>query len=70
VYGARKVHKQLRREGVAVARCTVERLMRELGLAGVVRGKPKRTTTSGDETAGRPADLVDRDFTAPAPNRL
>ena len=70
VYGARKVYKQLRREGIAVARCTVERLMRELGLAGVVRGKPKRTTTRGDESGSRPADLVDRNFTAPAPNTL
>ncbi|MQA92963.1 MAG: IS3 family transposase, partial [Gemmatimonas sp.] len=53
VYGARKVHKQLLREGVEVARCTVERLMREMGIAGVMRGKPKRTTIHGDESAGR-----------------
>ena len=69
VYGARKVWRQLQRDGVTVARCTVERLMRELGLRGVVRGKPKRTTTP-DPHAQRPADLVNRDFTASAPNRL
>jgi putative transposase len=69
VYGARKVYKQLRREGVQVARCTVERLMGELGLAGAVRGKPKRTTIPG-ETAAAPADLVDRDFTTDRPNTL
>ncbi len=70
VYGARKVWLQLRREGIEVARCIVERLMRELGLQGVVRGKPKRTTTPAEDTAGRPADLVDRDFSAAAPNQL
>jgi putative transposase len=69
VYGARKVWRQLRREGIEVARCTVERLMGELGLQGVVRGKPKRTTV-GDPQAERPADLVGRDFTAQRPNRL
>jgi putative transposase len=69
VDGARKVWRQLRREGITVARCTVERLMGELGLAGVVRGKARRTTTP-DTTAARPADLVERRFTAPAPNRL
>jgi putative transposase len=68
-YGARKMWRQLRREHVPVARCTVERLMRELGLSGVVRGKAKRTTVP-DEGAPRPADLVDRDFRAPVPNRL
>jgi putative transposase len=68
-YGARKMWRQLRREHVPVARCTVERLMRELGLSGVVRGKPKRTTVP-DEGAPKPADLVDRDFRAPVPNRL
>ena len=56
VYGADKVWTQLRREGVRVARCTVERLMRELGIAGVVRGKVVRTTF-GDETVARPAGL-------------
>lgn len=69
VYGADKLWTQLRREGVQVARCTVERLMRELGIAGTVRGKVVRTTF-GDETAARPADLVDRQFRAAAPNRL
>ena len=69
VYGARKLWHQLQREGIGVARCTVERLMRELGLAGVVRGKPKRTTVP-DDSAPRPADLVERDFRAPSPNRL
>jgi putative transposase len=69
VYGARKLWRQLRREGVPVARCTVERLMGELGLSGVVRGKARRTTVS-DDTAQRPADLVKRDFRAPVPNRL
>ncbi len=69
VYGARKVWRQLNREGVPVARCRVERLMRQLGLAGAVRGRVKRTTVPA-EVAARPGDLVDRDFTAPAPNRL
>jgi putative transposase len=69
VYGARKVWRQLRREGVGVARCTVERLMGELGLQGVRRGKARRTTTP-DVTAPRPADLVDRDFAVARPNRL
>jgi transposase InsO family protein len=69
VYGARKVWRQLHREGIAAARCTVERLMRELGLCGAVRGKTRRTTTP-DETAARPADLVDRDFAAQRPNQL
>jgi transposase InsO family protein len=69
VYGARKVWRQLGREGIAVARCTVERLMRELGLRGAVRGKTRRTTTP-DTTAARPADLVERDFSASRPNQL
>jgi putative transposase len=69
VYGARKVWRQLHREGIAVARCTVERLMRELGLEGVRRGKGHSTTTP-DETAARPADLVDRHFAAQRPNQL
>jgi putative transposase len=69
VYGARKVWRQLHREGIAVARCTVERLMRELGLQGVRRGKARRTTTP-DVTAPRPADLVERDFSAERPNQL
>lgn len=69
MYGARKVWRQLHREGIGVARCTVERLMRSEGLRGVVRGKKRRTTVS-DENAHRPADLVDRQFHATAPNRL
>jgi putative transposase len=69
VYGARKLWRQLHREGIAVARCTVERLMRELGLQGVRRGKPRRTTTP-DAAAPRPADLVERDFSAQRPNQL
>ncbi len=70
VYGAPKVWAQLNREGIRVARCTVERLMRDLGLHGAVRGKTKRTTIPAEDPAGRPADLVDRQFTASAPNRL
>lgn len=69
VYGARKVWLQLNREGIVVARCTVERLMRALGLRGALRGKVKRTTIP-DPAAVRPADLVQRRFTPPAPNRL
>jgi transposase InsO family protein len=69
VYGARKVWRQLHREGLPVARCTVERLMRQMGLEGVVRGKKVRTTIA-DEAAARPADLVERDFTATHPNQL
>ena len=69
VYGARKVWRQLHREEIAVARCTVERLMGELGLEGVRRGKPRRTTTP-DAAAARPADLVARDFSATSPNQL
>ncbi len=69
VYGARKIWRALGREGTTVARCTVERLMGELAIAGVVRGTPRRTTR-GDESAGRPADLVDRQFAATRPNRL
>jgi len=69
VYGAEKVWRQLGREGIAVARCTVERLMRGLGLRGAIRGKTRRTT-SPDEAAPRPADLVERDFSADRPNQL
>jgi putative transposase len=69
VYGARKVWRQLGREGIAVARCTVERLMRGMGLQGVVRGKPPRTTAS-DRAAPCPADKVNREFRAPRPNAL
>ena len=69
VYGARKVWRQLHREGVPVARCTVERLMREAGLAGVVRGARTRTTRP-DAAAPRPQDLVERNFAAQRPNQL
>ena len=68
-YGARKVWRQLVREEVEVARCTVERLMREMGLEGVVRGR-KRKTTIADESAPRPADRVERNFRAERPNQL
>jgi transposase InsO family protein len=70
VYGARKVWKQLKREGLEVARCTVERLMAAMGLQGVVRGRAFKRTTIADESAQRPADLVQRAFTAESPNRL
>jgi putative transposase len=70
VYGADKVWAQLNREGIRVARCTVERLMRALGLRGVVRGKAGVKTTVADEAASRPADLVKRAFHAAAPNAL
>lgn len=63
LYGVRKVWWQLRRDGVPAARCSVQRLMRKHGLEGVLRGKRRRTTVPGDRAA-RPADLVDRDFTA------
>jgi len=69
VYGARKVWLALNREGIEVARCTVERLMAELGLSGAVRGQVKRTTVA-DLAATRPADLVSRQFGPPRPNRL
>jgi putative transposase len=69
VYGVRKVWRQMRREGFDIARCTVERLMREMGLAGVTRGKPVRTTVS-NKAAPCPLDQVNRQFYAPAPNRL
>jgi putative transposase len=69
VYGARKVHAALRRRGWTVARCTVERLMRADGLRGVSRAKGPRTTRPAPET-DRPRDLVNRQFTADAPNQL
>lgn len=69
VYGARKVWLQLRREGIQVARCTVERLMKELGIAGAAARRKKPRTTVPDAAESRPADLLERDFTAPAPNR-
>jgi transposase InsO family protein len=68
VYGARKVWRQLHREAIAAARCTVERLMREMGLRGAVRGRTCRTTIA-DDAAARPADLVKRQFTATRSNR-
>lgn len=70
VYGVRKVWAQMNREGITVARCTVERLMREMGLSGVVRGRRARTTTPAEVAVDRPLDLVDRDFTAERPNQL
>ena len=69
VYGADKVWKQMNREGIAVARCTVERLMRRLGLRGVRRGKVVRTTVP-DMSAPRPLDRVNRQFKAERPNQL
>ena len=69
VYGARKIWRQLWREGLDVARCTVERLMRDLRLAGAIRGKPVKTTVS-DKGAACPLDKVNRQFRAPGPNRL
>jgi putative transposase len=69
VYGARKVWLQLRREGIKVARCTVERLMKELGIAGAAARRKKPRTTVPDAGGQRPADLLARDFSAPAPNR-
>jgi putative transposase len=68
-YGAKKVWKELRREGRAVARCTVARLYRDLGLRGVVRGRRVKTTIP-DVVAERPLDLVQRNFTATRPNQL
>ena len=67
VYGVRKVRRQMMRERFDVARCTVERLMRGMGLAGVIRGKPVRTTVQ-DKAAPCPLDHVNRQFHAPAPN--
>ena len=69
VYGARKIWRQLGREGVTVARCTVERLMRRMGLRGAVRGKETRTTIA-DKATPCPADKVNRQFRAPYPNAL
>ena len=69
VYGVRKVWRQLGREGIAVARCTVARLMRTMGLQGAVRGKPVRTTVS-DKGAPCPLDRVNRQFRALRPNAL
>jgi putative transposase len=69
VYGAEKVWRQLKREQIASARCTVERLMRAMGLRGAVRGR-KFKTTIAEDSAARPLDLVKREFTADRPNRL
>lgn len=70
VYGADKIWDQLNKDEIRVARCTVERLMREMGLRGCRRGRTWIRTTVGDDALDRPADLVERQFTAPAPNRL
>ena len=70
VYGAYKVWRQLNREEISVARCTVERLMGQMGLQGAVRGRRYKKTTIADESATRPMDLVGRDFTAQRPNQL
>jgi transposase InsO family protein len=70
VYGARKVWRQLLREEIPVARCTVERLMRQMGLQGAVRGRAYKRTTIADESTGRPMDLVQRNFSADRPNQL
>jgi putative transposase len=69
VYGARKVWLELNRQGVVAARCTVERLMRELGIGGVRAGRKRPRTTLPGDPADRPADLLERCFGAPAPNR-
>ncbi len=69
VYGVRKVWRQLQREGFDVARCTVARLMKAMGLQGIIRGKPVKTTVS-DKAAPCPLDRVNRQFKAPAPNML
>jgi transposase InsO family protein len=69
VYGVRKVWRQLLREGQQVARCTVARLMKRLGLQGVIHGRPVRTTVS-DRAAPCPLDHVNRQFMAPRPNAL
>ncbi len=68
-YGVRRITRALRRKGVVVARCTVERLMGELGLEGVIHGQRRRTTVP-EPSAPRPPDLVDRDFTASRPDQL
>ncbi len=70
VYGVRKAWIQLNREGFDVAKCTVRRLMAQIGLRGATRGKAFTVTTIPDDLLARPRDLVDRDFTAQAPNRL
>lgn len=69
MYGRRKMIAHLRRQGRRVAVCTVDRLMRDEGLSGLVRGGKHRTTIAGDQDKRRAPDLLDRDFTAAAPNR-
>jgi putative transposase len=70
VYGAKKVWRQLHREGTSVARCTVERLMRRMAISGVRRGRAFKVTTITDQATTRPSDLVQREFHATAPNQL
>ena len=70
VYGAEKVWKEMRRQGITVARCRVERLMRRLGLVGVTRGRPSTFTTTPGDGDDRPLDLVNRNFRADGPNQL
>jgi transposase InsO family protein len=69
VYGVRKVWRQMRREGFDVARCTVARLMKSMGIEGIIRGKPVRTTIP-DKATPCPLDRVNRQFRVPAPNML
>jgi putative transposase len=70
VYGGRKVYKQMNRDEIRVAKCTVERLMRQMGIQGARRGRKVFTTIPAADGTERPADLVQRNFSAPAPNRL
>lgn len=70
VYGVRKVHRELQRLDISVARCTVERLMRAEGLRGIPREKTRKTTTADGAQTSQPADLVEREFLAAAPNQL
>ena len=70
VYGARKIHAELNREGIPVARCTVERLMRAEGLRGIPREKTRKTTIGDGAETERPEDLVKRKFLATGPNQL
>ena len=69
MYGVRKVWRQLKREGFIVVRCTIERLIKEFGLRGVVRARTVKTTIPAD-VSERPLDLVNREFTVEQPNRL
>jgi transposase InsO family protein len=69
-YGARKTWKQLKRESLTVAHCTVRRLMKQMGISGLTRGKAFKVTTIADANARRPADLVARKFAAERPNQL